>query len=196
VKIDKGVFEYIYFFGTLKIGLCNDDLVKSLSCYKDDECLMIRAKDGVTTVKLSFIYEGNCIITMIKIKQIKTKSISLKLKNQIYNAVVEMSSKDFQWVVKSLNFLGNYIQFDVNLDSIEFFFSGQSISIKIVISDENGNNHNLKIDINEPFQVILVIFHLRNFTKAAPLSPKINMYLINSKPSLFQYAIELSFKSL
>jgi proliferating cell nuclear antigen len=180
----------------LSLGISLGSLSKVLKCAGNDDIITIRAEDSGDNATFVFESPKGDRVCEYQLKLMDIDSEHLGIPQQQYDAVVTMSSAEFQRICRDLATIGESVQIAVNKEAVKFFVKGELGSG--TISLRNGSSIDkeeeaTKISLNNPASLTFALRYLNFFTKATPLSNTVTLSMSKEAPLLLEYTINTGY---
>jgi len=110
-----------------------------------------------------------------------------------YQCTVQMSSEEFQRIVRDLQVLGETCTISCGKEGIRFSVSGAIGNGNILIrasNDSEKEEENVVINMEEPVELNFALRYLNFFTKATKLSKSVIISMSPDVPVVVEYPIE------
>lgn len=177
----------------LSLGISLASLSKILKCANNDDIVTISADDGQDSLKLMFESKKQERVSEYELKLMDIDAERLGIPDTPYEAVIKMSSVEFQRICRDLLTISESIVIDVTKDGIKFSASGDlgsgAVFIKNGSSIEEDEENSTSIHLSSPVSLTFSLKYLVNFTKATPLSATVNLSMSNEVPLLVEYKV-------
>ncbi|KAH8549012.1 proliferating cell nuclear antigen [Umbelopsis sp. PMI_123] len=177
----------------LPLGLNLTNLNKILKCAGNDDILTLKADDGGDTLSLVFESKDNDKICEYDLKLMDIDSEHLGIPDTSYDAIVHMSSGEFQRICRDLQQISESVKIDATKDGIKFSGEGEvgngSITLKQNANVDNEDDATV-IELQQSVSLTFSLKYLANFTKATPLSTRVTLSMSNDVPLLVEYKLD------
>lgn len=171
----------------ISIGLNIPSLVKILECAKNDNALYIRLKDKNL---IEFIFESpkQNQISNFTLKLMEIQCDELEIPDVQYDAIVKMSSKEFQGLIYNFLTIGDTVNMTIKDENLQFSVNGDSSSC-VILCKSDGKNIFVTRNIEKEISLTFSLKYLNLFTKASGLSDVVILHISEDQPLRVQYNI-------
>ncbi|KAL0208080.1 hypothetical protein P9112_010667 [Eukaryota sp. TZLM1-RC] len=173
---------------TLGINLKNLDTI--LKCAGKDDEVQLKAQDKADNLEIIFRNETAGQESSFNMKLLDLDLETLGIPDQEYDAVIRLSSTEFQRVCRDIGQLGDTITISTEDESVSFSAAGDIGSGKLTIhANSLAEKEEDRVEIEKTHDVSLAfgVRYLRDFTKATSLSPRVALKLTNGSPLVVEY---------
>ncbi|KAK3811136.1 MAG: proliferating cell nuclear antigen [Benniella sp.] len=180
---------------SLALGINLVSLSKILRCAGNDDQITLKADDTADVLNLTFETTENDRISEYELKLMDIDSEHLGIPETAYDAVVQMSSSEFQRICKDLQILSDSVQIDVTKEGIKFAAKGELGSGAVTLR-QSGNVDGTEatlIDLQQSVSLNFSLKYLVNFTKATSLSERVSLSMSSEVPLLVEYKMETGY---
>ncbi|KAK3811162.1 MAG: proliferating cell nuclear antigen [Benniella sp.] len=180
---------------SLALGINLVSLSKILRCAGNDDQITLKADDAADVLNLTFETTENDRISEYELKLMDIDSEHLGIPETAYDAVVQMSSSEFQRICKDLQILSDSVQIDVTKEGIKFAAKGELGSGAVTLR-QSGNVDGTEatlIDLQQSVSLNFSLKYLVNFTKATSLSERVSLSMSSEVPLLVEYKMETGY---
>lgn len=176
---------------TLCLGINIGSLSKILKCSGNDDSTLIKASDNGDIVNLFFSSPDGSKNSEFDLKLMSLNHQSLNIPETVYNAVVTLSSGEFQKICRDLSMLSETVTISVQKDGVKFFAEGDIGSGSITLNTMSSADSEQKtaIQLLKPVTTALSLKHLLMYTKATPLSEQVKLSISSEYPSIIEYSL-------
>ena len=176
----------------IMLGMNLPNFFKFLKCAGNDDIITIRATDECDKVTLLFEEKSNIETSEYELKLINLDNEYLGIPDQEYTVDIEMPSSKFQRICRDLNQIGDNVTISCVKDSVRFSISGDLGTGSVNLaqsSDADKPEEGVSIKMLEPICLSFSLKYLIQFSKAAPLSPRMKLSLKTDAPLVVSYGI-------
>lgn len=176
----------------LMLGMNLPNLSKFLKCAGSDDIITVRATDECDKITLLFEEKNQHETSEYELKLINLDNEYLGIPEQEYTVDIEMPSSKFQRICRDLNQIGDNVTISCVKDSVRFHISGDlgTGSVNLVQNtDADKPEEGVSIKMLEPICLAFSLKYLIQFSKAAPLSPRMKLSLKTDAPLVVSYGI-------
>lgn len=187
-NIDTSHFKSYQCDGTFLLGINFGSLTKVLKCVNPTDTMTLSVKDNNPDC-LDFLFESK--------NDIKTSSFEMKLMDidedelgipdQDYQAVIKMSSFEFQSICQNLTMIDDSVKLIVNKKGITFESEGEMGKASIALKSNDQDVYIQMDDTNEEISADFALRYFNFFTKATPLSHTVILHLTHGFPIVVEY---------
>lgn len=174
------------------LGMNLPNFCKFLKCANNDDIITIRASDECDKITLLFEEKNNVETSEYELKLINLDNEYLGIPDQEYTVDIEMPSSKFQRICRDLNQIGDNVTISCVKDSVRFSISGDLGTGSVNLNqnqDADKPEEGVSIKMIEPICLSFSLKYLIQFSKAAPLSPRMKLSLKSDAPLVVSYAI-------
>jgi proliferating cell nuclear antigen len=176
----------------LSLGISLGSLSKILKCAGNEDTITIRAGDNGDSATFVFESPSGVRTAEYQLKLMDIDSEHLGIPHQDYDAVVIMSSAEFQRICRDLATIGESVQISINKEAIKFSVKGELGSGTVRL--QNGSSIDKEdeatsIILQNPVSLTFALRYLNFFTKATPLSNTVTLSMSKDAPLLLEYKI-------
>eukprot|EP00842_Homolaphlyctis_polyrhiza_P004417 jgi/Hompol1/4977/HPOL_002314-RA len=175
------------------LGISLVSLGKILKCAANDDTLTLRANENADVLSLTFESPNTDRISEFEIKLMDIDSEHLGIPDTVYDAVIKMSSAEFQRICRDMSTLSESITIDCTKEGVRFSADGDigsgSISLKSGMSVDDAEDTNTVIELQQACTHSFSLKYLSNFTKATPLAKQVTLNLSGEAPLLVEYKV-------
>lgn len=177
---------------SLSLGINVTSLSKIVRTADNSDALTLKASDNADTLNLLFESPKNDRVGEYDLKLMDIDSEHLGIPETDFDAVVKMSSTEFQRICRDLLVLGETINIKVSKEGVAFSVEGDlgkgSVMLKQGTSiDEKEEGTTIRM--TAPVVLDFSLKYLNNFTKATGLSDTVTLNLANDVPLMIEYAV-------
>ncbi|KAI9360457.1 proliferating cell nuclear antigen, C-terminal domain-containing protein [Zopfochytrium polystomum] len=177
----------------LSLGINLSSLSKIMRCANNDDSVTISADSAKDALKLTFEAKKQDRISEYELKLMDIDAEHLGIPDTPYEAVVKMSSAEFQRICRDLSILSESIIIDVTKEGIKFSAAGDlgsgAVFVKSGASIDDDEDTSTTINLTSPVSLTFSLKYLMNFTKATPLSATVSLSMSNEVPLLVEYKV-------
>ncbi|OZJ05564.1 Proliferating cell nuclear antigen [Bifiguratus adelaidae] len=177
----------------LPLGINLTSLNKILKCAGNEDILTIKASDDGDVLNLVFESKDSDRISEYELKLMDIDSEHLGIPDTQYDAVVSMSSGEFQRICRDLSQISDSIVIDVTKEGIKFSASGEVGNGSVTLKQSGSVDREDEATTIELQQAVSLTFSLKYFqyfTKATPLSSRVVLSMSNDVPILVEYKLD------
>ncbi|KAJ3008616.1 hypothetical protein HKX48_008430 [Thoreauomyces humboldtii] len=185
-------FEHFRCDRNHSLGISLASLSKVLKCAGNDDILTIKSEEEGDILQLIFESPKVDRMSEYDLKLMDIDSEHLGIPETAYDAVVKMSSAEFQRICRDLSVLSESVAIDVDKDGVKFSAAGEigsgAVTLKqgtSVDDDETATT----IELNQSVALTFSLKYLTNFTKATPLSDTVSLSMSAEVPLLVEYKV-------
>ncbi|KAL6607325.1 proliferating cell nuclear antigen [Neocallimastix californiae] len=175
----------------LSLGISITNFAKLLKCGANDDTITIEADENGDSLNLTFENETGDRTSQFELKLMDIDSDHLGIPETSYDAVVKMSSAEFQRICRDLSTLSESVTIDCTKEGVKFQAVGDlgagNITIKQGASIDQEES--TTIDLQQNCSLTFSLKYLLNFTKATPLASSVTLSMSNEVPLLVEYKI-------
>ncbi|KAI9009661.1 DNA polymerase delta processivity factor [Gaertneriomyces sp. JEL0708] len=175
------------------LGVSLVSLSKILKCAANDDTLTLKSEEDGDVLSLVFESPNVDRISEYDLKLMDIDSEHLGIPDTAYDAVVKMSSTEFQRICRDLSVLSESVTIDIDKEGVKFTAGGEigsgSVRIKQGASVDDTKGLSTSIELNQAVSLTFSLKYLTNFTKATPLSDTVTLSMSNDIPLLVEYTI-------
>lgn len=176
----------------LMLGMNLPNFFRFVKCAGNDDIITIRATDECDKITLLFEDKNAVETSEYELKLINLDNEYLGIPDQEYHVDIEMPSAKFQRICRDLNQIGDNVTISCVKDSVRFSIAGDLGSGSVNLSqsqDVDKQDEGVSIKMAEPICLSFSLKYLIQFSKAAPLSPRMKLCLKTDAPLLVSYGI-------
>ena len=195
LNLKAGAFESFRCDRDIALGLSLTNLAKILKCAGNEDSITIKSSDDSDVA--TFIFESTKTdkISEFEFKLMDIDSENLNVPDKKFDCQVKMPSKEFRTIMTDLSALGDNCTISVSKDGVQFSVSGDMGTANVTVRqktsvDEKDKKDGCFIELNNPVKLTFTIRHLLNFTKATPLSDRVNLSMSSDHPLVVEYVME------
>lgn len=180
----------------ISLGFNMASMTKILKCAANDDVITIHAEDNSDTVGFKFESPKNDKVAEYEMKLMDIDSEHLGIPDSSYEAVVKMSSSEFQRICRDLSTLGDSVQLNVTKEGIKFSTSGDSGSGNVTLKPNTNvdeENDQVVIEMQEKVALTFALRYLNFFTKATPLSKTVTLSMSKDAPLVVEYRMDVGY---
>jgi len=169
------------------IGLKLKDVLDALKCASNDDPMTIEYSDDNPKVVFKFEGKGQCAEYSLNVIELEEDALSIP--NMEYTTKIEMESSRFQRICKDLKVWGELVQISaLKNGTVILNTQGENGSAKIKLPGEDGaDEEGVKIRVDDEVEGSFGVNYLNYFTKATPLSERVEIGLSNGIPLSVTY---------
>ncbi|ORX59403.1 proliferating cell nuclear antigen [Hesseltinella vesiculosa] len=176
----------------LPLGINLTSLNKILKCARSTDITTLKANDNGDVLSLVFESKDSDKISEYDLKLMDIDSEHLGIPETTYDAVVSMNAVRFKETIADLAQISDSVTIDCTKDGIKFSCEGEvgkgGVTMKAggaVDNEDDATNIELQTSVSMTFGMKYLV----NFTKATPLSTRVNLSLSNEVPLLVEYKL-------
>lgn len=176
----------------LMLGMNLPNLSKFLKCAGNDDTITIRATDECDKITLLFEDTKQTETSEYELKLINLDNEYLGIPEQEYTVDIEMPSSKFQRICRDINQIGDNVTISCVKDCVRFSITGDVGSGSVSLAqtqDVDKPDEGVSIKMLEPICLSFSLKYLIQFSKAAPLSPRMKLSLKPDAPLVVSYGI-------
>ncbi|KAL2917255.1 proliferating cell nuclear antigen [Polyrhizophydium stewartii] len=175
------------------LGISLVSLGKILKCAANDDILTLRAQENADVLSLVFETPNSDRCSEFEIKLMDIDSEHLGIPETTYDAVVKLSSTEFQRICRDMSTLSESININVTKDGIRFAAEGDigsgAITLKPGMSVDDEEDASTTIELQQTVSLTFSLKYLNNFAKATPLSKTVTLSMSSEYPLLVEYKV-------
>ncbi|KAL1915651.1 uncharacterized protein VTP21DRAFT_6410 [Calcarisporiella thermophila] len=175
----------------LPLGVNLQNLNKILKCADNDDILTIRADDTGDHLTVVFENKDNEKVSEYQLKLMDIDGEHLGIPETEYDAVVRLSSAEFQRICRDLSNVSESVRIDVSKEGVKFVAEGEigngTVTLKQSSSVDKDDEESTEIDLTQSVSLSFSLKYLGNFTKATPLSTRVSLSMASETPLLVEY---------
>jgi proliferating cell nuclear antigen len=169
-------------------------LARILKCAGNDDRITLRAEEDGNVIQLTFEAPNNAQSSEFELNMMEIETEHLTIPATEYKCSVEMSSNEFQRIMRDMGTLGgDTITVAVSKEGVRFSVKGEVGTGSILRKPnvvEGKPAESTIIEVDEPVELAFAVRYLNQFTKATPLSETVKLNLSEQVPLLVQYRVE------
>ncbi|KND04908.1 proliferating cell nuclear antigen (pcna) [Spizellomyces punctatus DAOM BR117] len=186
-------FEHFRCDRNHSLGISLASLSKVLRSAGNDDTLTIKSEEDGDTLQLVFESPNVDRVSEYDLKLMDIDSEHLGIPETAYDAVVKLSSAEFQRICRDLIILSESVTIEVDKEGVKFQAAGEigsgSIKLKQGTSVDDDEATATSIELNQAVALTFSLKYLSNFTKATPLSDTVILSMSNEIPLLVEYKV-------
>jgi len=186
-------FEHYRCDRNLSMGMNLSNMSKMLKCAQNDDIITMKADDAGDVVTFMFESPNQEKISDFELKLMDIDSEHLGIPDTDYQAVVKMSSAEFQRICRDLSSIGDTVVISVTKDGVKFSTNGDIGNANVTCRQTSGvdgkEEEAVVIDLQEPVSLTFALRYLNSFTKATPLSSQVILSMSKDLPIVVEYRI-------
>ncbi|KAI8818558.1 proliferating cell nuclear antigen, N-terminal domain-containing protein [Fimicolochytrium jonesii] len=185
-------FEHFRCDRNHSLGISLASLSKVLRSAGNDDTLTIKSEENGDLLQLVFESPNVDRVSEYDLKLMDIDSEHLGIPDTAYDAVVKMSSAEFQRICRDLFVLSESVTIEVDKEGVKFSAAGEigsgSVRVKqgASVDDDAATT---TIELNQSVSLTFSLKYLTNFTKATPLSDTVSLNLSPEVPLLVEYKV-------
>jgi len=176
---------------TLGINLVN--MAKIMKCAGNDDSVTLRANEDGDTITFIFDSPNSERQSQFEIKLMDIDMEHLGIPETDYACVVRMPSGEFTRICRDLSQLGDSLSVTCTKSGIQFGTQGDlgkgAIRLSQYTCADNDDN-SVSIDLQEACSGTFAAKYMNHFTKAGPLTNRVQLSVSSEVPIVVEYAIE------
>merc|ERR1712086_878711 len=130
---------------------------------------------------------------MGELKLMDIDSEHLGIPDTDYQAVIKMSSAEFQRICRDLSSIGDTVIISATKDGVKFSTNGDignaNVTCRQTAGVDGKEDEAVVIDLQEPVALTFTLRYLNSFTKATPLSGQVILSMSKDLPIVVEYRI-------
>ncbi|KAJ3300242.1 hypothetical protein HK104_002804 [Borealophlyctis nickersoniae] len=175
------------------LGISLASLSKILKCAGNEDVVTIKSEEDGDILSLVFESPNADRVSEYDLKLMDIDSEHLGIPETTYDAVVKMSSSEFQRICRDLMILSESVVIDCGKDGIKFSAAGDigsgSVKLKQGSSVDDDADTATTIELNQAVCLTFSLKYLSNFTKATPLADTVTLSMSSEVPLLVEYKV-------
>ncbi|KAJ3056741.1 hypothetical protein HK097_004602 [Rhizophlyctis rosea] len=175
------------------LGISLASLTKILKCAGNDDVVTLKSEEDGDLLSLVFESPNQDRVSEYDLKLMDIDSEHLGIPETEYDAVVKLSSSEFQRICRDLSVLSESVIIDCSKDGIKFSASGDigsgSVKLKQGASVDDNADTSTTIELKQAVTLTFSLKYLSNFTKATPLSDTVTLSMSGEVPLLVEYKV-------
>lgn len=192
-QLKSEAFDHYRCDKSLMLGMNLPNFFKFLKCAGNDDTITIKANDNECD-KITLLFQDKAQVeeSMYELKLINLDNEYLGIPDQEYTVDIEMPSSKFSRICRDLNQIGDNVSISCVKDSVRFSITGDlgTGSVNLTQShDADKPDEGVSIKMLEPIVLSFSLKYLIQFSKAAPLSPRMKLSLKTDAPLVVSYGI-------
>ena len=175
---------------TLGINLPN--FAKILKCAGIEDSVTLKAQDDGEVLTIVFESQAQDRISEFELKLMDIDSEHLGIPEQEYSTSIKMSSSEFQRIVRDMAVLGDTCSIGCTKEGVKFSVSGDLGNGNIMLRQNasvDKEEDAVEIEMEEPVELNFALRYLNFFTKATPLSGRVNISMSPDVPIVVAYMV-------
>jgi len=186
----KDGFEDYHCGQPMTLGINLESMAKVLKCAGNDDSVTIKAKQDADSV--TFIFESKHKVSDFELKILDIDSDTLGIPEVEYKVHMTLPAPEFQKIVSNLQSWGETVQISTSKKGVKFSVSGENGTgnIHLKAGSDIDSESEVVLDVTEDVSLTFALKKLSSFTKATPLSTKVNLSLSDDVPLNVEYMVE------
>jgi proliferating cell nuclear antigen len=172
---------------TLALGLNLETVCKALKSAGSDDSLTIKANEDGDTVEFAFKSKNGKKESIFQLKMLELDVDSLGIPDTEYNAVMTLSSSEFQKTCQNLSVWGEDVHIEATKKGVRFSVEGDSGSGNIFIKSDQADGVVSAVKNNVTLKFALP--KICACTKATSLSDKVVLSMSSDVPLCIEYVL-------
>jgi len=176
---------------TLGINLTN--MAKIMKCAGNDDSVTLRANEDGDTITFIFDSPNQERQSQFEIKLMDLDVEHLGIPETDYACVVRLPSSEFSRICRDLSQIGDSLQVTCTKNGVQFSAKGDlgNGAVRLTqYSNVDKEDEAVVIDLQEPCSATFAIKYLNHFTKAGPLTGRVQLSMSSEVPIVLEYQIE------
>lgn len=188
----KDGFDHYRCDSAMTMGVKMASIAKVLKCADAHDTVTLKAEDEGELLSLVFENAEADRISDFEIKLVELEAEHLDIPEEESQAVITMSSGEFQRLCRDLITLGDSCAISVTKEGVRFSVDGDvgKGSVMLRPSDSVDGNKGVHVEMREVIEQRFALRYLGMFTKATPLSDKVKLTLTVDMPMKIEYELE------
>lgn len=178
----------------LSLGMHIGNLAKVIKCADNSDRLKLTASDDADVLKLEFESSKTEKKSNFAMKLMDIDTDNMTIPEKDYDAVIKMSSAEFQRVCRDLTVLGETVTIRASKDGVTFSAKGTISDASIHMSQRGAvdgkEEEQLTVELNQTVEQTFALNYLSMFSKATALSPVVSLSMAADTPLVVEYRIE------
>merc|ERR1711935_844569 len=181
---------------TRTLGIHIGNMSKIIKCGDNNDTITLSAQDDGDSLNFAFESQNQEKMSSFQMKLLDIDTDQMSIPEKEYDAVITMSSSEFQRICRDLTMLGEVVKVGVSKDGVTFSAKGDvgNVAIKLVqgagdVDSEKDKGTQLNVELNEPVELSFALNYLNQFCKATPLSPTVSLSMSSDTPLVVEYRI-------
>ncbi|RKP11157.1 proliferating cell nuclear antigen [Thamnocephalis sphaerospora] len=178
---------------SMPLGISLKSLSSILRCASNDDVITLRAEDPADQLSLVFENPQNDKVSEYVLNLMDIDSEHLGIPETVYDAVVHMSSSEFQRICRDLQQLSDSVSIDVSKEGVRFSAAGEvgsgSIALRQNTNVDSGDEATV-IELQQQVNLTFSIKYLSMFAKTTPLCGRVTLCMSSDVPLLVEYKID------
>ncbi|XP_018328036.1 proliferating cell nuclear antigen-like [Agrilus planipennis] len=177
---------------SLTMGMNLASMSKILKCANNDDTVTIKAQDDADTVTFVFESKKQEKISDYEMKLMNLDQEHLGIPETDFSCVIRMPSVEFARIVRDLAQFGETVLICCTKEGVKFSVSGDVGSANVKLAQTNNfdkEEESVSIEMQEPVSLSFACQYLISFTKATPLSPRVQLSMSSNVPLVVEYEI-------
>jgi len=176
---------------TLGINLTN--MAKIMKCAGNDDSVTLRANEDGDTITFIFDSPNQERQSQYEIKLMDLDVEHLGIPETDYACVIRMPSGEFSRICRDLSQLGDSLQVICTKNGVEFRTKGDLGNGTVRLSqysNVDNEDDSVSIELQEACSATFAVKYMNHFTKAGPLTNRVQLSMSSDVPVVVEYQIE------
>jgi len=178
---------------TRTLGIQVANMHKIIKCGDNNDTITLSAQDDGDSLNFTFESQNQEKMSSFQMKLMDIDTDTMSIPEKEYDAVVTMSSAEFQRTCRDLSMLGEVVKISVTKEGVTFSASGDvgkaSIKLSQGAGDVDGKDTGLSVEMNTAVELSFALNYLNQFCKATALSSTVTLSLSGDTPLVVEYRV-------
>jgi len=179
---------------TRTLGIHVGNMHKIIKCVENTDTITLSSFDDGDSLNFTFESQNQEKTSTFQMKLLDIDADQMSIPEKEYDAVVTMSSSEFQRICRDLTLLGEVVKIAVTKDGVQFSAKGEVGDAKINLVAGAGDvdsdkGTGLSVELNAPVELSFALNYLNQFCKATPLSPTVSLSMSSDTPLVVEYRV-------
>ena len=162
-----------------------------MKCSSNEDSISISCSDNLDILVVIFESVNNDRISEFELKLIKIETEPLGIPETQYSATISITSSEYRRISSEMITLGDTVQIGISKEGVKFEVEGDIGKATVFLKqmEKEDGEKEVKINISEPVKMGFALRYLNSFSKATPLSEKINLKLCKDFPLQIEFKV-------
>lgn len=176
------------------LGIPVAHMHKIIKCGDNTDTLTLASQDDGDSLNFTFESVNQEKTSTFQMKLLDIDADTMSIPEKEYDAVVVMSSTEFQRICRDMSMLGEVVRIGVTKEGVSFSAAGDVGKATIKLAQgagdvDNEKNVGLTVDLNQPVELSFALHYLNQFCKATALSTSVTLSMSDDTPLVVEYRI-------
>jgi len=177
----------------MTLGINLQNMAKIMKCAGNDDSVTLRANDDGDTITFIFDSPNQERQSQYEIKLMDLDVEHLGIPETDYACTIKMPSSEFSRICRDLSQIGDSLQVTCTKNGVQFGAKGDLGTGAVRLSQHSNvdkEEEAVVIELQEACSAMFAAKYMNQFTKAGPLTARVQLSMSSDVPIVVEYQIE------